>query len=275
MNKFIDDKGLKRYTTNMRNLLKKKVSKKRPYGQIVIGKSINPKSYDWGTIYAFRGKPSIVIWSNNKEETFNIIVRDTTNTDISTKYLSTGILRTGKRGAKYSHFIYLKGYLDTICGFIMFTPYTNGDTTIHLQEINIPHNNLTGTSKKYSWSNGKRVTSKKGTFVMACETLNYVFSNSDYKAGVGILKAYQLNNGDFGVPYWKHSVSRGKPYRDKFPDKNRKYTRFTRKVPYNSSILGGGLWLVRFYDKRRKTYMNDVKVYVRKTKDGALIFKRT
>ena len=43
MNKFIDDKGLKRYTNNMKLLLKKKVSKKRPYGQIVIGKSINPK----------------------------------------------------------------------------------------------------------------------------------------------------------------------------------------------------------------------------------------
>lgn len=42
MNKFIDDKGLKRYTDNMKLLLKKKVSKKRPYGQIVIGKSITP-----------------------------------------------------------------------------------------------------------------------------------------------------------------------------------------------------------------------------------------
>lgn len=269
MNKFIDDKGLKRYTDNMKLLLKKKVSKKRPYGQIVIGKSINPKSYDWGTIYAFRGKPCITIWSNNEVETFNIIIRDTTGTDKSTIYQSSGILLNNKK-AKYSHFIHLAGYAAHPLGFEMFIPYTNGDTTIHLREIYIPTYNLTGTSKKYSWVNGKRVTSKKGTFDMACKTLEYCFNDDAVVMDV-IVNSYSLNGGILGVLYWKHGVYRGKPYRDKFPNKKKKYTRFTRKT----SGLGGGLWLVRFYDRRSKTYMNDVKVYVRKTKEEKLIFKRT
>lgn len=272
MNKFVDDKGLKRYTDNMKLLLKKKVSKKRPCGQIVIGKSINPKSYDWGTIYAFRGNPCITIWSNNEVETFNIIIRDTTGTDKSTIYHSSGMRLINKK-AKYSHTIHFGGYLkNSPClGFKMFTPYTNGDTTIHLQEVNIPNDNLTGTSKKYSWVNGKRVTSKKGTFEMACETLRYRFDYDPYNLCGGIVKADKLTNRVVGVAYWKHGVYRGKPYRDKFPNKKKKYTRFTRKT----SKLGGGLWLVRFYDRRSKTYMNDVKVYVRKTKEGKLIFKRT
>lgn len=270
MNKFVDDKGLKRYTDNMKLLLKKKVSKKRPYGQIVIGKSINPKSYDWGTIYAFRGNPCITIWSDNEVETFNIIIRDTTDKDVSNTYQSSGTVLTNTK-AKYVHFIHLIGYPNTPCSFRMFTSYTNGDTTIHLQEVSIPHANLTGTSKKYSWNNGKRVTSKKGTFEMACKTLKYRFDPNQTYTGIGIVKSYQLNNGVVGVPYWKHGVFRGKPYRDKFPNKKKKYTRFTRKT----SELGGGLWLVRFYDRKSKTYMNDVKVYVRKTKEGILIFKRT
>lgn len=270
MNKFVDDKGLKRYTDNMKHLLKKKVSKKRPYGQIVIGKSINPKSYDWGTIYAFRGHPCITIWSDNKVETFNIIIRDTTGKDVSDTYLVSGIPLESKKN-KYSHFITLN-QSEFPCGFRMFTPYIDGDTTIHLEEINMPYYNLTGTSKKYSWNNGKRVISKKGTFEMACKTLKYRFDpNQTYNTEGGIIKAYRLNNGDFGVPYWKHSVFRGKPYRDKFPNEKKKYTRFTRKA----SGLGGGLWLVRFYDRKSKTYMNDVKVYVRKTKEGKLIFRRT
>lgn len=269
MNKFVDDKGLKRYTDNMKLLLKKKVSKKRPYGQIVIGKSINPKSYDWGTIYAFRGNPCITIWSDNKVETFNIIIRDTTGKDVSDTYLVSGIPLNSKKN-KYSHLITL--YQSEIpCGFRMFNPYTIGDTTIHLQEVNIPMNNLTGTSKKYSWNNGKRVTSKKGTFEQACEILRYRFDNITPDAST-IVEGYKSISGNvLGVPYWKHSVFRGKPYRDKFPNKKKKYTRFTRKA----SGLGGGLWLVRFYDRRSKTYMNDVKVYVRKTKEGKLIFKRT
>ena len=270
MNKFVDDKGLKRYTDNMKLLLKKKVSKKRPYGQIVIGKSINPKSYDWGTIYAFREHPCITIWSDNEVETFNIIIRDTTDKDVSNTYQSSGTVLTNTK-AKYVHFIHLIGYPNISCGFKMFTPYTKGDTTIHLQEIKILADNLTGTSKNYSWVNGKRVTSKKGTFEMACETLRYRFDSNQTYAEVGLAKAYQLLNNDFGVPYWKHGVFRGKPYRDKFPNKKKKYTRFTRKT----SGLGGGLWLVRFYDGKSKTYMNDVKVYVRKTKEGKLIFKRT
>lgn len=270
MNKFVDDKGLKRYTDNMKLLLKKKVSKKRPYGQIVIGKSINPKSYDWGTIYAFRGHPCITIWSNNEVETFNIIIRDDTGKDVSNEYQSSGIPLINKK-AKYSHLIHLVGYPKIPCGFSMFDPYTNGDTTIHLQEVSIPHANLTGTSKTYSWNNGKRVTSKKGTFEMACEILRYRFDPKQTYTEIGIVKSYNLNNGVVGVPYWKHSVFRGKPYRDKFPNKKKKYTRFTRKT----SGLGGGLWLVRFYDGRSKTYMNDVKVYVRETKEGKLIFKRT
>ena len=270
MNKFVDDKGLKRYTDNMKSLLKKKVSKKRPYGQIVIGKSINPKSYDWGTIYAFRGHPCITIWSYNEVETFNIIIRDTTGKDVSKEYPSSGTV-FGNTRVRYAHLINLIGYLNIPCGFRMFNPYTNGDTTIHLQEVSIPHANLTGTSKKYSWNNGKRVTSKKGTFEMACKTLKYRFDPNQTYTGIGIVKSYQLNNGVVGVPYWKHSVFRGKSYRDKFPNKKKKYTRFTRKA----SGLGGGLWLVRFYNRRSKTYMNDIKVYVRKTKEGKLIFNRT
>ena len=269
MNKFVDDKGLKRYTDNMKLLLKKKVSKKRPYGQIVIGKSINPKSYDWGTIYAFRGRPCITIWSNNEVETFNIIIRDTTGTDVSNIYQSSGTVLTNTK-AKYVHFIRLKGYPNTPCGFKMFTPYTNGDTTIHLQEVRIPANNLTGTSKNYSWVNGKRVTSKKGTFKIACKILGYRFGKINQNINDLKVKSY-ITNGVIGVPYWKHSVFRGKPYRDKFPNKKKKYTRFTRKA----SGLGGGLWLVRFYNRRSKTYMNDIKVYVRKTKEGKLIFNRT
>lgn len=270
MNKFVDDKGLKRYTDNMKLLLKKKVSKKRPYGQIVIGKSINPKSYNWGTIYAFRGHPCITIWSNNKVETFNIIIRDTTGKEVSNEYLSSGTPLINKK-AKYSHLINLIGYPKISCGFRMLNSYTNGDTTIYLQEEEIPQDNLTGTSKTYSWNNGKRVTSKKGTFEMACETLEYRFDPNQTYTRVGIVKSYQLNNGVVGVPYWKHGVFRGKPYRDKFPNKKKKYTRFTRKT----SGLGGGLWLVRFYDRRSKTYMNNVKVYVRETEEGKLIFKRT
>lgn len=270
MNKFVDDKGLKRYTDNMKSLLKKKVSKKRPYGQIVIGKSINPKSYDWGTIYAFRGHPCITIWSDNEVETFNIIIRDTTDKDVSKEYQSSGTV-FGNTRVRYAHLINLIGYSNIPCGFRMFNQYTNGDTTIHLQEVSIPYANLTGTSKKYSWNNGKRVTSKKGTFEMACKTLKYRFDPNHIYTGVGIVKSYQLNSEVVGVPYWKHSVFRGKPYRDKFPNKEKKYTRFTRKA----SGLGGGLWLVRFYNKRSRTYMNDIKVYVRKTKEGKLIFKRT
>ncbi|WP_308392797.1 hypothetical protein [Prevotella sp.] len=271
MNKFVDDKGLKRYTDNMKLLLKKKVSKKRPYGQIVIGKSINPKSYDWGTIYAFRGHPCITVWSNNKVETFNIIIRDDTGTDVSNTYQSSGIALNNTK-AKYSHLIHLIGYPKIPCGFSMFNPYTNGDTTIHLLEIQIPTINLTGTSKKYSWVNMKRVISKKGTFEQACEILRYRFDNITPDASTTIVKAYKSILGNvLGVPYWKHGVFRGKPYRDKFPNKKKKYTRFTRKA----SGLGGGLWLVRFYDRRSKTYMNNVKVYVRKTKEGKLIFKRT
>lgn len=268
MNKFVDDKGLKRYTDNMKLLLKKKVSKKRPYGQIVIGKSINPKSYDWGTIYAFRGHPCITVWSDNKVETFNIIIRDTKNKDVSNIYQSSGTSFTNTK-AKYVHFIHLIGYPNSSCGFRMSSPYTKGDPNINLQEVWIPQDNLTGTSKNYSWVNGKRVTSKKGTFEQACEVMKKCFTVAS-DANTNIVEGYIVNN-IIGVPYWKHGVYRGKPYRDKFPNKKKKYTRFTRKT----SGLGGGLWLVRFYNRRSKTYMNDVKVYVRKTKEEKLIFKRT
>lgn len=269
MNKFVDAKGLKKYTDNMKLLLKKKVSKKRPYGQIVIGKSINPKSYDWRTLYAFRGYPCITIWSDNKVETFNIIIRTAANTDVSNIYQSSGSpIYNGK--AKFLHLIHLGGYPNIPCGFRMFSSYTKGDTTIYLQEINIHVKNLTGTSKNYSWVNGKRVTSKKGTFEQACKILRYRFDKTNQDADDLKVKSYKLDKV-IGVPYWKHSVYRGKPYRKKFPNKKNKYTRFTRKT----SGLGGGLWLVRFYDRKSKTYMNDVKVYVRKTKEGKLIFKRT
>ena len=268
MNKFVDDKGLKRYTDNMKLLLKKKVSKKRPYGQIVIGKSINPKSYDWGTIYAFRGNPCITIWSNNEVETFNIIIRDDTGTDVSYTYQSSGILLNNKK-AKYYHFIRLSRYSAIALGFRMFDPYTNGDTTIHLQEIQIPVNNLTGTSKKYSWVNGKRVTSKKGTFEMACRVLQYTFEKNP-GTYAKIVKSYKMEDV-IAVPYYMHRVSRGKAYRDKFPNKTKHHTRFTRK----SDRPGGGLWLVRFYDRRSRTLMNDIKVYVRVRADNKLLFKRT
>lgn len=267
MTKFVDDKGLKRYTYNMKLLLKTKVSKKKPYGQIVIGKSINPKSYDWGTIYAFRGHPCITIWSNNEVETFNIIIRDTTGTDKSTIYHSSGMLLANKK-AKYSHTIHL-GYSRISLGLEMFTPYTNGDTTIHLQEIHIPAKNLTGTSKKYSWVNGKRVTSKKGTFEMACRVLQYTFEHN-LGTHANIVKSYKMEDV-IAVPYYMHRVSRGKAYRNKFPNKKRYRTRFTRK----SGRIGGGLWLVRFYDRRSRTLMNDIKVYVRARADKKLLFKRT
>lgn len=268
MNKFVDDKGLKRYTDNMKLLLKKKVSKKKPYGQIVIGKSINPKSYDWGTIYAFRGHPCITIWSNNEVETFNIIIRDITGTDKSTIYQSSGMLLANIR-AKYSHFIRLSRYSAIALGFRMFDTYTNGDTTIHLQEIHIPAKNLTGTSKKYSWVNGKRVTSKKGTFEMACRVLQYTFEHN-LGTHANIVKSYKMEDV-IAVPYYMHRVSRGKAYRNKFPNKKRYRTRFTRK----SGRIGGGLWLVRFYDRRSRTLMNDIKVYVRARADKKLLFKRT
>lgn len=271
MNKFVDDKGLKRYTDNMKLLLKKKVSKERPYGQIVIGKSINPKSYDWGTIYAFRGNPCITVWSNNAVETFNIIIRDTTGKDVSNEYSSSGILN---KKNKYSHLIHLPGYAAYPLGFKMFDPYTIGDTTIHLQEVSIPMNNLTGTSKTYSWNNGKRVTSKKGTFEMACTILRTTFTNHDDMNNVKI-NSY-TDSYAIGVPYWKCGVSRGKSYRDKFPNRKKKYTRFTRKgVNSKMPILRGGLWLVRFYDRKSLVYMNDVKVYVRQTEERNLVFSRT
>ena len=61
MNKFIDDKGLKRYTDNMRLLLKKKVSKKMK-SQVIIGRAIKPRACEIGGMenwYAFAGSPTI------------------------------------------------------------------------------------------------------------------------------------------------------------------------------------------------------------------------
>lgn len=61
MNKFVDDKGLKRYTDNMKLLLKKKVSKKMK-SQVIIGRAIKPKACEIGGMenwYAFAGNPSI------------------------------------------------------------------------------------------------------------------------------------------------------------------------------------------------------------------------
>lgn len=61
MNKFVDDKGLKRYTDNMRLLLKKKVSKKIK-SQVIIGRAIKPRACEIGGMenwYAFAGSPAI------------------------------------------------------------------------------------------------------------------------------------------------------------------------------------------------------------------------
>lgn len=61
MNKFVDDKGLKRYTDNMKLLLKKKVSKKMK-SQVIIGRAIKPRACEIGGMenwYAFAGEPSI------------------------------------------------------------------------------------------------------------------------------------------------------------------------------------------------------------------------
>lgn len=61
MNKFIDDKGLKRYTDNMKLLLEKKVSKKMK-SQVIIGRAIKPKACEIGGMenwYAFAGSPAI------------------------------------------------------------------------------------------------------------------------------------------------------------------------------------------------------------------------
>lgn len=63
MNKFVDDKGLKRYTDNMKLLLEKKVSKKKK-SQVIIGRAIKPKACEIGGMenwYAFAGNPSINI----------------------------------------------------------------------------------------------------------------------------------------------------------------------------------------------------------------------
>lgn len=267
MNKFVDDKGLKRYTDNMKLLLKKKVSKKRPYGQIVIGKSINPKSYDWGTIYAFRKNPCITIWSNNEVETFKIRIYGGNAGGVQDVYYeSKGVKKTNKKRAIYSHFIRLRRYLEP-CGFTVLQ--TEVGTDICLREVDVPSYNLTGTSKKYSWNSGKRVTSRKGTFEMACGVLRSIFANN-LTTHANIVKSYRMKDV-IAVPYYMHRVSRGKAYRNKFPNKKRYRTRFTRK----SGRIGGGLWLVRFYDRTSRTLMNDIKVYVRERTDKKLLFKRT
>lgn len=251
----------------MKLLLKKKVSKKKPYGQIVIGKSINPKSYGWGTIYVFRGHPCITIWSNKKEETFTIHIFDgNAGAEQVFHYNSTGVEKSNKKRAIYSHLIRFGRY-QAPCGFIVL--HVEADTDIYLRRVDVPNHNLTGTSKKYSWNEGKRVTSRKGTFEKACEILRFVFDGKP-TTHTGIVKSYRMN--DFiAVPYYMHRVSRGKAYRNKFPNKKRYRTRFTRK----SNRIGGGLWLVRFYDRTSNTLMNDIKVYVRVRTDKKLLFKRT
>lgn len=63
MNKFVDDKGLKRYTDNMKLLLKKKVSKKMK-SQVIIGRAIKPRACEIGGMenwYAFAGDPTIYL----------------------------------------------------------------------------------------------------------------------------------------------------------------------------------------------------------------------
>lgn len=266
--KFVDSEGLKRYNANMRNLLKRKVTKKRSYGQIVIGKSINPMSCVWQTVYCFRETPSITIWSDNKIETFRIYTWDGSVYDKGVEYKSIGVEKTNKKRAIYSHFIRLQRQ-PTPCGFAVMSTYSKGDTDIYLRKVDIPSYNLTGTSAKYNWNCEKRVTSRKGTFEMACRVLRFKFEDIDIRTHVGIVKSCQIKNV-IAVPYYMHRVSRSKAYRDKFPNKTKYHTRFTRK----SDRPGGGLWLVRFYDRKSRTYMNDIKVYVRVGIDKKLLFKR-
>ena len=104
---------------------------------------------------------------------------------------------------------------------------------------------------------------------MACRVLQYTFGKNP-GTYANIVKSYKMEDV-IAVPYYMHRVSRGKAYRNKFPNKKRYRTRFTRK----SGRIGGGLWLVRFYDRRSGTLMNDIKVYVRVRTDKKLLFKRT
>lgn len=247
---------------NLADTIHTKVTKKRPYRQIVIGKSINPMSWGWGTWYAFMGNPCITVWSDNETETFNVYVND----------VSVGILffrrveKNNKVRAKYSHRLHFKG----AAGFYqMAEQYKKGDKDIYLKYTDTNPNvknstfpiNLTGTSKTYSWNNGKRVTNKRETFEHACDAIRLLLTG---EAGAA-LRNYRV--------YKMCRTSKNKNFRKKFPEGKKYHTKFTC-LSYIRPNAYGGLYLVKFRDMNH-VHMNDVKVYVRVGKDGKLIFRKT
>lgn len=246
---------------NLADEIHGKVTWKRPYGQIVIGKSINPMSYLFETWYAFLGNPSITVWSDNETDTFNVYVNDASVGTIS----SDGIGKVNQDRAQYSHFLRFKG----VAGFYqMAKEYTKGDKDIYLKYVEhnpnnnkggLPHN-LTGTSKTYSWNNGKRVTNKKGTFEQACNAIKKFLE-------VGYA-------GNYRKVYKMCRTSKNQNFRKKFPEGKKHHTKFTRLSHTPLLDEYGGLYLVKFWD-RNYVHMNDVKVYVRVGKGEKLIFRKT
>ena len=252
---------------NLADKIHTKVTKKRPYGQIVIGRSINPMSYGWGTIYCFRSNPSITIWSDNEEETFNVHID---NKVISQK--TSGEIRVGMVTRKYCHTIFLKVDYSNPCAYCMRAEFIRGNTDIYLSEVMTMNgaevrtaNNLTGTSKRYSWNNGNNVTNRKGTFEQACNVLYMKMRDEPYN-GKLYKRSYKINTDTVAVPYYMHRVNRGSRFRKKNPDLKCWHTKFTRK-----KYLEGGLYLVRFWDCKRRIHMNDVKVYVRIGAKGPIL----
>lgn len=265
MTKFVDSEGLKRFYDNTLGLLDRKVTKKTPYGQIVIGKSINPMSYRWGTWYAFMGVLSIVIWSDNKVKAFDIHIGDKTYSVVS-----TGVEKANTKRAKYIHFLRTK---ELTAGFYqMAQEYAKGDKDIYLnymachpydKKSKMLPTNLTGTSKTYSWNNGKRVTSKRGTFKHACNAIETFFKKGE--KGLELCKVYKMCR-----------TSKNQNFRRLFPNavKKKYHTKFTRPSRILEACEYGGLYLVRFWDKNH-VHMNDMKVYVRVASNNKIIFTRT
>ena len=237
--------------------------KKKIYGQIVIGKSINPMSWGWGTKYAFRRSPTIVIWSDNEEEVFHIHI----DKDVY-EHSSIGMIRESRTHFKYAHTLFLGDCIESVpCMLRMAAPFTKGETDIYLSTIEylngVPISgikNLTGTSKRYSWNGGVNVTNRKGSFKEAC---NVIMSYSN-------IYTVEISISVDAVIYRMRRISRGARFRRKHPNLRRWHTRFVKE-----NYVSGGLYLVRFWDSKRHIHMNDVKVYVRIGKDGRYIFRRT
>lgn len=244
-----------------------KVTKKKPYGQVVIGRSINPMSYGWGTWYAFMGNPCITVWSDNETETFNVYVNDVSVGTISSKCVE----KDNKVRAEYSHLLHFRG----AAGFYQLAEeYAKGDKDIYLKYVEYNPNyksrnlpiNLTGTSKTYSWNNGKRVTNKRGTFEDACECIRKVTIGEQFFKSANRVEVYKMC-----------STSKSMVFRENNLNRKRRHTKFTRLHPKDRMPIAkgriGGLWLVRFWD-RLHVRMNDVRVYVRVGAFGNIFYRR-